>query len=167
MGNNMDLFLLLLILLLFVFIVQKITMPNQIVRAIFIGCIFLLSLKNKQQALILSILFMILITNSQNNTIDLFGNMIQTNKSKIQTKYCVPAKNGVCKSPLNNSLNDSNWCCIGSCYCNQPCPPTTCQKKYSWGTGNDSCPSKGQVISADNPNMCCYGNGCKCNKNPG
>lgn len=106
--------------------------------------------------------FILLLVISNNPFIEKFTTTNQMDDETTQSKYCIPAKNGVCRSPFNNSINDPNWCCIGNGYCNQPCPPTNCQRKSTWG----ACPSKGQVQSADNPDMCCYGEGCKCSTDP-
>ena len=160
----MNKFLLFLIILVIIFSTQHF---NHLFRKEFTPLLSLLviylSINNNSHIACLLTVIIILNLNKNNINIDTFGNYVKNNRNKVvQTRHCVPSKNGKCPYPLNPSINSDSWCCMGNCYCNQPCPPTTCEKKYSWG----GCPNKGQVISADDPNMCCYGKGCKCKKDP-
>ena len=120
-----------------------------------------IKIKNKQNQYLLGISILLLTTKFLYNK-DKFSNFIMTDDVISQTKYCLPLnRDGKCPNNLNPSLNDPNWCCMGPCYCYQKEPPTTCQKKYSWG----ACPYKEQNTSIDDPKMCCFGENCSCGVN--
>ena len=155
----MDILSKILISFILILSVLKILTINNYIISLFMVVITALSIKydNTNYSLLLTIILLLVISNNFLVN-EQFTNNTQDNLAS-SSKYCIPAKNGTCPHPLNPSINDPNWCCVGDCYCNQPCPPTTCQKKTSWG----NCPNKQQVTSIDNPDMCCYGEGCKCN----
>ena len=161
----MDIITKLLIITILIFSTFNIVKYNSIFIAISMILLLIFSLKySHTHSVLLSIIILLVVSNKLLTNKDNFSNYIDNQQSGIvtQSKYCVPLKNGVCPSPFNKSINDPNWCCLGNCYCRQQCPPVNCQKKYKWG----ACPGKGQVQSSDDPNMCCYGAGCKCNTNP-
>jgi len=143
----------------FILILSILKIPNINSYTISILMVFITGIaikySNANYSLLLTIIVVLVISNN-------FLNNENFTDQTTTAKYCIPAKDGKCPHPLNPSINDPNWCCVGNCYCNQPCPPTSCQKKNSWG----SCPNNGQVQSIDNPEMCCYGEGCKCNTDP-
>lgn len=161
----MDILSKILISFILILSIFNILQINSSIIAISMVLITIISIKfsNKNYSMLLTIILLLVVSNNFLKN-EQFINLITNQKDNLVThsKYCIPAKNGICRSPFNPSINDPNWCCIGNCYCKQPCPPTNCQKKYSWG----ACPSKGQVQSADNPDMCCYGEGCKCDSDP-